>query len=241
MARWLSHAGALPASGQAVADDLQRLYLSRVTPALDVAADNFLAFVEAQALVMEFRSLVLMDAGLGSLVGAGGTEDLDAISGDAVARLIEQGQALRDAYRGSCTATVSDVLDWLVVPLALDVQIALAGGGAVAQEFCLAPEVLVVSPFPSPLGSDPAPVSAQVQGGLLAPAGTPGGVAAAGGVFFRQPTTFNLTASGGTFATGGGSSLVQTTGADGLLTVELNRTGEPRVSVAGRRPSRALG
>ena len=127
------------------------------------------------------------------------------------------------------------------MPLALDVEIALAGGGAVAQEFCLAPEVLVVSPFPSPLGSDPVPVSAQVQGGLLAPVGTPGGVAAAGGVFFRQPTTFNLTASGGTFATGGGSSLVQTTGADGLLTVELNRTGEPRVSVAGSATIEGLG
>ena len=231
-----TQAAGLPGTTQAVVDLVMQIYAATVAPAMSHAAEGTVQLRVAARRLREFAILYqLFPIGDLPVTTAPPATDLDGVYNDTLRRFTAiSNDLLRQYVSPACSATVGQLAEWFVVPIAVVSELALIGEPKPSVDYCASATVEVTS-LPATIEPSQPTVAGSLRGVVRAPAQTPGGTLSGGVAVFPQPTVYGLHATNARFA-GGTSDLSTTSGADGVLSFVLDRGPEPRaprVAVAG--------
>lgn len=241
------------AERDALATFLMNLYTTTVAPAIPGADNSLVDWELAGNLVGEFGSIVqrVSSTGTGSDLPSGDATrpTLGLVVQSGIDAVIGKGETLLSLYSasgaaGACSGAVLGVTDWVAIPNRLSADLNVLGATTGYAE-CLTPHVETLVPFPTTIDSTVQNVTTTIQGTLLAPAQTPGGLPSPSGKLFPEPTVFDLDAQGALFS-GGSDTLNTVTGANGTATINLDRGADasaraPRVTISGTATITDLG
>lgn len=234
------HVGGLPDTTQAVIDDMLRIYNTHVLPKINRSDEGVVQMQIAFKYLMAFQSIYayLPIADI-EIPGDSAARTLGGLAEEAQNLLLDKARQMSITYLPeSCSASVIDLLDWIVVPIVISELRSIYGSEEQLTDYCIYTVVDdTLGSFPNAIDQDQQYIDVRYRGAVSAPLQTPGGEVIGDRKIFPQPTQFNFTKVEGAVFSGGGTDLSQLVGSDGIF-VRLDRGSDaaarvPRVGLKG--------